>query len=308
MRKKQCAFRNRLRLLALMLAVFFCLSAGMSGTLAKTEACTVPNVFTSQASGGEGGGESYTSVTVLKVWAGDEGMNRPAEVRVQLYRNGKAYGDFIALNAANNWRHTWRGLADQYTWTVDEVDIPEGYTKGISRQGNSWTVTNTWAGIVPVPPVVTPSPPPTDTPNPSGPPDNPGDDMVVISGVKSWRHGNNPENAWPKAITVHVKNGAAVMETLTVTAADGWRYFAVLPKYDSRGAEIQYTVSEDPVPGYRAAVSGYNLTNVHESGGDGGPQTGDNNTMMLWFALMLGSAFALRILLCNVTIRREKRT
>ncbi|MFR7388392.1 MAG: Cna B-type domain-containing protein [Blautia faecis] len=55
----------------------------------------------------------------------------------QLYADGKASGAPVDLNAANNWSHTWSGLAKKANktdikYTVDEVSVPADYTKTVS--------------------------------------------------------------------------------------------------------------------------------------------------------------------------------
>ena len=80
---------------------------------------------------------------VLKVRADDgHEKDRPKEVIVQLLSDGTVY-DTVTLNAANNWRHTWTGLNDRYTWTVAEKES-EGYTVDITREGITFVVTNTY--------------------------------------------------------------------------------------------------------------------------------------------------------------------
>ncbi|NYB74986.1 Cna B-type domain-containing protein [Sedimentibacter hydroxybenzoicus DSM 7310] len=84
-----------------------------------------------------------TSVTVNKVWSKDKSSNRPDNVTVQLYQNGDAYGDAEILSSDNGWQHTWTELDDEYTWTVDEINIPSGYEKTVTNSGGVWTITNT---------------------------------------------------------------------------------------------------------------------------------------------------------------------
>ena len=51
--------------------------------------------------------------------------------------------------------------------------------------------------------------------------------------------------------------------SVTVTEAMGWKWsFRDLPK-SNKGKAIVYTIAEDAVEGYTAAIDGYNVTNVH---------------------------------------------
>ena len=98
---------------------------------------------------------------VLKVWDDEAGSDRPAEVVVQLLRDGEVY-DTVTLNAENNWRYTWSDLDDSYTWTVVEEEC-KGYTVSVERDGITFVVTNTRVTPLPTPPG------PTDPAKPSLP-------------------------------------------------------------------------------------------------------------------------------------------
>lgn len=88
-------------------------------------------------------GPETISVSVHKVWEDSGPGNRPSSVTVQLYCDGKAHGDPVTLNESNSWRHTWSELDSEKTWTVDEVNVPTGYTRSVTHKDNMWTVTNT---------------------------------------------------------------------------------------------------------------------------------------------------------------------
>ena len=76
------------------------------------------------------------NIDVKKVWKDDDNMDqkRPAEITVQLYADGAKFGDPVTLKKSEGWTHTWEGL-DKYkdgkeiTYTVDEVEVPDGYKK-----------------------------------------------------------------------------------------------------------------------------------------------------------------------------------
>ena len=88
-------------------------------------------------------GGKKISVTVNKTWKNDKSSSRPSSVKMQLYRDGKAYGSTVTLNSGNGWKYTWSNLDDSYKWTVDEPNVPSGYTKSTKHSGNTWTITNT---------------------------------------------------------------------------------------------------------------------------------------------------------------------
>ena len=93
----------------------------------------------------EGKKEMNMSIFVTKRWVGDQAANRPTSVTVHLLRNGKTYGAPVVLNEANQWSHTWKDLPPD-EWSVVEDETPR-YTTAITREGNSFTVTNTWKKI-----------------------------------------------------------------------------------------------------------------------------------------------------------------
>ena len=83
----------------------------------------------------------YVNHTVNKLW--ENGSE--SSVEVQLLQDGTPYGAPVELNDANAWTYTWQQLDDSYTWSVVEVNIPEGYqaTTVVSPDGLTTTITNT---------------------------------------------------------------------------------------------------------------------------------------------------------------------
>ena len=93
----------------------------------------------------EGKHEVNMDISVVKRWVGDMILYRPTSVTVRLMRDGKTYGDPVVLNYTNNWSHMWTDLPPD-NWYVTEVPNPR-YTTTITRQGNTFVVTNTWKSI-----------------------------------------------------------------------------------------------------------------------------------------------------------------
>ncbi len=88
---------------------------------------------------------TYTTVSVNKVWKLDDGGKATDSVSVQLYRNGQKYGNPVTLSTANNWAHTWT-VVYYYSdvWTVEEINVPQGFAATVSKEDNSnrFTVVN----------------------------------------------------------------------------------------------------------------------------------------------------------------------
>ena len=183
-----------------------------------------------------------TSVSVRKVWTDSDNQDgiRPESISVQLKVDGKASGDPVVLNEANNWTYTWTKLAKnanktEIQYTVDEVDVPSGYTKAVTKESTGYVITNTH---------------------------NP--ETTSINGTKTWSDNDNQDGKRPTSITVNLLANGTKVDSKEVTANDNWKYeFTNLPKY-AAGNEITYTVEEDAVEGYEATVDGYNITNTHK--------------------------------------------
>ena len=89
---------------------------------------------------------SLKEIEVEKRWDDGNYSGRPTEIRVQLLKDGLPYNDIpdnpVTLNAGNNWKYTWTGLAGTgfdsgQGWSVRELDIPAGYSSVTSSTRGS---------------------------------------------------------------------------------------------------------------------------------------------------------------------------
>lgn len=87
--------------------------------------------------------DRYTTIQVVKVWQ-DNGYEtaRPAEITITLYKDRRIF-DAVTLSAANNWRYSWSMLDKTARWTVAETPV-DGYTTTVSRENDTYIVTNTY--------------------------------------------------------------------------------------------------------------------------------------------------------------------
>ena len=183
-------------------------------------------------------------VSVTKVWVASEGVVHPESIEAVLYRDGKVY-DTVKLSEENDWTHVWNDLTDEYTWTVDEKDVPEGYTKNVTNDGNDFTITNTKTFK-----------------------------YIDVSVRKVW-YGTDVTHPASVKVTLY-RNGEAY-DTVTLSADNGWKY-----TWEDLTDEFEWEVDEPSVPsGYNKTVreySGYNftITNTHEDN----PVTGDLSAML----------------------------
>ncbi|VEI14060.1 Cna B-type domain-containing protein [Trueperella bialowiezensis] len=181
-----------------------------------------------------------TQVTGSKVWEGGPSV-RP-EVTLQLFRNGVAVEGSEVTLADGQTSATWSDLEETdfdgnpYVYTVDEVDVPDNYTKSVSDDG--LTVTNTYT---------------------------PG--VTTITGSKVWEGGPSVR---PEVTLQLFRNGVAV-EGSEVTLADGQTSatWSDLEETDFDGNPYVYTVDEVDVPdNYTKSVSddGLTVTNTYTPG------------------------------------------
>jgi hypothetical protein len=88
--------------------------------------------------------EEAEQLSVLKVWKDNENAagERPESITVQLLRDDDVYQE-LELSSANNWRHTWYALDENYEWRVVEKEAPEDYKVSITTEGSTVVITNT---------------------------------------------------------------------------------------------------------------------------------------------------------------------
>jgi hypothetical protein len=181
-------------------------------------------------------GKISNSVDVKKVWVPAEG--HPDSVTVQLYLNGTPYRDPVVLNADNSWAYEWTELNVEGSWTVDEIDVPEGYEKSITGDAiDGFEIKNTK--------------------------EQPPDDDIDISVKKVWV----PAEGHPQSVTVQLyKNGAAEGSPVTLNAGNDWTH-----KWSKFSKNNTWTVDEIEVPnGYTKSrtgndAEGYVITNTKDT-------------------------------------------
>ena len=89
-----------------------------------------------------------TTHTVKKGWEdNDNKLGLRKAIKVQLKQNGENYGEAIELSEENHWEHTFTDLPASsngvaYEYTVEELDVPEGYTHEVVTKGTNSVITN----------------------------------------------------------------------------------------------------------------------------------------------------------------------
>ena len=83
-----------------------------------------------------------TSITVKKVWNTDASTKAAESVTVQLLRNDKVVKTAI-LNESNNWQVTYTDMPESDAYSIQEVNVPKGFTATYKQNAYVFTVTNT---------------------------------------------------------------------------------------------------------------------------------------------------------------------
>lgn len=192
--------------------------------------------------------DDYTKVGLLpfglettKTWSDNDNQDgkRPDSVKVHLYANGKDTGKSAVLSAENKWFYNWTAESHDI-WPVDSEGTPINYTfvedkvPGYTLSASKSVDNGVFKFVL------------TNRHTP---------EKVSIPVSKTWDDNENAANTRPDSITLKLYRGDDLLRTQQVKsdASGNWSYsFDGLDKYKN-GAEINYSVQEDYVPGYVAA-------------------------------------------------------
>lgn len=208
--------------------------------------------------------DDYTKVGLLpfglettKTWADNDNQDgkRPDSVKVHLYANGKDTGKSAVLSAKNNWFYNWTAASNDI-WPVDSDGMPINYTfvedkvPGYTLSASKSVDNGVFKFVL------------TNKHTP---------EKVSIPVSKTWDDNDNAANARPDSITLKLYRGGDLLRTQQVKSdsSGNWSYsFDGLDKYKN-GAEINYSVQEDYVPGYVAAYGNNGeITNKYDPYGN----------------------------------------
>ncbi len=93
--------------------------------------------------------------------------------------------------------------------------------------------------------------------------------MVDVKVAVVWDDKNDEDEIRPKSVTVELKDGEEVIETVELSEENNWTHTFNVPKYNTE-SEIEYTVSQNEVEFYTTTVDGsieegFVITNFHEA-------------------------------------------
>ncbi|MGY3766872.1 Cna B-type domain-containing protein, partial [Vagococcus vulneris] len=169
------------------------------------------------------------------------GDRRPKEVIVHLTNHGKDILEPKILNAENNWRYDFgnlpvydeKGDENQYEIREEPIDHYESSADGFN-------LINTYKN----------------------------DEKTEFSVMKAWDDGNNALGVRPESIMVNLlRDNEPVIEnnqpvTVELNETNQWQHkFKDLAKFDDKGKEYVYSVSEEPVNNYKTIVNNSVITN-----------------------------------------------
>jgi len=199
------------------------------------------------------------------------------------------------------------GIAAMITAMTAAASLLASGTYASPVDGGSWILAEDWEDTKDDEPTTATTTAPIAAPS---------DEQIVVSGKKTWNHGDNPAAKRPNSITVLIKADGAVVVQRLITAANHWAWSFKLPKYNG-SREITYTVDEARFEDYVKIVDGHNLTNIYMPGhntdepwppgtpGGSPPGTDDSSNPALWLALMGISLFGLALVI--IPLRRKRR-
>jgi len=234
----------------------------LTGSVTNGHVTTLTNTYITET----------TEISVRKAWNDNNnaGGKRPESILVQLYADGVACGEAVALSAANGWAYTWtelavntndRGLTGEQKairYTVEETEIPEGYasvTSGSAAGGFVITNTMEYGRLILEK---------TFEIEEIEIEEEPEEQLIQIPVIKSWDDNGNKDGNRPASVTVHLFAGGTEVASAELNEGNGWRtVFADLPAM-ADGNAIVYHVTEDAVPMYSAQINGFNINNVYQ--------------------------------------------
>lgn len=200
-------------------------------------------------------------VSGSKTWddEDDQDGKRPDSITIRLYANGVEVMSQITT-AEDNWVWSFEDLPKYEQGVEIQYAISEDAVMDYSTDYDGYHVTNKYT---------------------------PGKTSVTV--IKIWQDDDDSNGTRPDEITVALlADGQETGKTLTLSEENHWiGSFAGLDEYKD-GKKIVYTVRENPVDGYEAAITGdaqtgFTITNTNAPDmPKHPPQTGDKANLALW--------------------------
>lgn len=223
--------------------------------------------------------EAYneSQLSVRKVWSDGNANHDQDSITVNLLKDGEVEAS-QELNAENGWAYTFDRLAEGYTWTMEEADVPEGYEVSYDTVGTTTTITNTKKEA--------------PTPDPDPEPEEP----VEITACKQWSGDSSKER--PDSVTVTLYDGKTAYETVRLSDKNDWSYTWEDLDADGNWQVVETNIPKGYVPSYKVKGDVVTITNTKTL-----IQTGQLN----WPIWVLGGAGILLVVLGVVILTKRKQ-
>ena len=199
--------------------------------------------------------DERASIKATKIWEdnNNEAGKRPSSIEIELYANGVYNQSYVITDTSENTQEytfenlpKYDSLGNEIVYTVDEKETNTDDLKFYKKEVSGTTIKNTFE----VP-----------------------DEKVAVNGTKIWSDNSNAARKRPSSIVVELyANGEYKLNQVVAdtSLSDTQEYtFENLPKYDSLGNEIVYTVdekelNEGDLKFYTKEIIGTTITNTFE--------------------------------------------
>ena len=219
-------------------------------------------------------GYNESQLSVRKVWSDGNANHKGDSVTVNLLKDGKVERS-QALNAENGWAYTFDRLPEGHTWTVEETNVPAGFTVSYNTVGTMTTITNTRKET-----------PPMSATTP-----------LDVTVCKVWSGDNGKER--PDFVTVTLYNGNTAYDVVHLGSWNNWSYsWKDLNAYGNWQV-VETNIPKGYVPSYRVSSNGVvTITNTRSL-----IQTGQIN----WPIWVLGGAGLVLVSLGGAMLVKKKK-
>ena len=182
-----------------------------------------------------------------KIWVDNDNQDgvRPESITLNLYADGEKV-DTVELTAEdatdkNTWAYSFTDLFKYDKGQAIEYKVAEEAVKDYTLSVHGYDIYNTY------------------TP-----------DKTFLTVIKLWDDDRNRDGIRPDNVIVRLLADGEEVSRASISEATGWFIiFDELDVYRPEGVEIEYTIEEDEVEGYKAEITGdqvegYIITNTHE--------------------------------------------
>ncbi|MDO4283679.1 MAG: Cna B-type domain-containing protein, partial [Clostridia bacterium] len=181
--------------------------------------------------------DEKVEIEVLKIWEDEENKanKRPESIELIVKAEGKEVAR-KTVTENDNWRYTFElpkydRLGNEIEYTVDEEFESKFYVKEITEN----VITNRF--VVP-------------------------DDRIELTVEKEWNDQNDKYGKRPESVVVQIVAKGEIITEYAVNKKENWIHTFELPKYDSLGNEVEYSIVEKEVRDYESKIEGNKIINT----------------------------------------------